>query len=504
MPSWIDYGKIRTSYGIVGNAPQAYAANMAYTFGRAPGWSYNQVPADLGNESLRPETTKEFEAGLESRFLKNRIGLEVNYYNKKITDMLLQTSLAPSSGSSTMWVNSGSMSNKGWEIAANFTPFDKRDFYMNINTNLGFNRNEILSLVEGINFIETGDFASKVGKNYSYVGRPMGDMYAATNQVVEDGPYKGRNIVNASGQYVMTNDYQLIGNAMPKCVGGLGFNYKWNMGWMNDMLLYMSLDPIYRAFNHDKITFSFFYCFSENFVLPISHDEVVYGKCSLLEKMSGNEEQKFSSYRAFLCYMMAHPGKKLLFMGPELGQWKEWNYETQLDWELLTQERNRRTKDFFKMMNHFYLENSELWEKDLSWEGFEWLVVDDNRNNVIAYARKNKAGDELICIVNFSPVKFEHYRIPVLPYEKYLPIINTDDAVFGREDFGYKEPILTEWIHKGKMDSSICVKLPPRAGLILKASGKLMAKPKAAQNARSKRTRAKLRATRKNKCATSN
>lgn len=224
MPSWIDYGKIRTSYGIVGNAPQAYAANMAYTFGSAPGWSYNQVPADLGNESLRPETTKEFEAGLESRFLKNRIGLEVNYYNKKITDMLLQTSLAPSSGSSTMWVNSGSMSNKGWEIAANFTPFDKRDFYMNINTNLGFNRNEILSLVEGINFIETGDFASKVGKNYSYVGRPMGDMYAATNQVVEDGPYKGRNIVNASGQYVMTNDYQLIGNAMPKCVGGLGFN----------------------------------------------------------------------------------------------------------------------------------------------------------------------------------------------------------------------------------------------------------------------------------------
>ena len=224
MPSWVDYGKIRTSYGIVGNAPQAYAANMAYTFGSAPGWSYNQVPGNLGNEKLRPETTKEFEVGLESRFLKGRIGLEVNYYNKKITDMLLQTSLAPSSGSSTMWVNSGTMSNKGWEVAANFTPFDKRDFYMNINTNLGFNRNEILNLVEGINFIETGDFSSKVGKNYSYVGRPMGDMYAATNKVVEDGPFKGRKIVNSAGQYVMTNEYQLIGNAMPKCVGGLGFN----------------------------------------------------------------------------------------------------------------------------------------------------------------------------------------------------------------------------------------------------------------------------------------
>lgn len=228
LPSWINYGKIRTSYGVVGNAPQAYAANMAYTFGSAPGWSYNQVPASLGNDNLKPETTKEFEVGLESRFWKERIGLEVNYYNKKITDMLLQTSLAPSSGSSTMWVNSGSMRNKGWEIAANISPIDTRDFYMNVNTNLGFNRNTILGLVEGINFIETGDFASKVGKNYSYVGRPMGDMYAATNQVVTEGPYKGRNIVNADGQYVMTNEYQLIGNAMPKCVGGLGLsmNYK--------------------------------------------------------------------------------------------------------------------------------------------------------------------------------------------------------------------------------------------------------------------------------------
>ena len=290
----------------------------------------------------------------------------------------------------------------------------------------------------------------------------------------------------------------------PAEMGGLGFNFKWNMGWMNNVCHYLKMDPFFRKDNHKDLTFNLMFAFSENYVLPISHDEVVHMKGSLVNKMPGVYEDQLRWLKGFYLYMMTHPGKKLLFMGPELGQWKEWNYETQLDWELLTQERNRRTKDFFKMMNHFYLENSELWEKDLSWEGFEWLVVDDNRNNVIAYARKNKAGDELICIVNFSPVKFEHYRIPVLPYEKYLPIINTDDAVYGGEDFGYKEPVLTEWIHKGKMDSSICVKLPPRAGLILKASGKLMAKPKAAQNARSKRARAKLRATRKNKCATSN
>ena len=280
-------------------------------------------------------------------------------------------------------------------------------------------------------------------------------------------------------------------------VGGLGFDYKWNMGWMNNVCHYLKMDPFFRKDNHKDLTFNLMFAFSENYVLPISHDEVVHMKGSLVNKMPGVYEDQLRWLKGFYLYMMTHPGKKLLFMGPELGQWKEWNYETQLDWELLTQERNRRTKDFFKMMNHFYLENSELWEKDLSWEGFEWLVVDDNRNNVIAYARKNKAGDELICIVNFSPVKFEHYRIPVLPYEKYLPIINTDDAVYGGEDFGYKEPVLTEWIHKGKMDSSICVKLPPRAGLILKASGKLMAKPKATPSARNKRARAKLRATQK-------
>ena len=147
MPFWYSYGKFRASYGIVGNAPEAYAANMAYTFGSGPGWSYNQVPNNLGNENLKPEKTKEFEIGIENKFFNNRAGFEVSYYNKKITDMLLKTALAPSSGSETMWVNSGVMSNKGIEISAYGTPIETKDFSLELKTNLGFNKNKIESLV---------------------------------------------------------------------------------------------------------------------------------------------------------------------------------------------------------------------------------------------------------------------------------------------------------------------------------------------------------------------
>ena len=265
----------------------------------------------------------------------------------------------------------------------------------------------------------------------------------------------------------------------PTYSGGLGFNYKWNMGWMNDMLHYISLDPLYRPFNHDNLTFSFFYAFSENFILPISHDEVVYGKASLINKMPGNYEQKFAGDRTFMAYMMAHPGKKLTFMGTEFGQFKEWDYATELDWLLLEYPAHSTLKHFFKELNHFYIENSPMWEIDYSWEGFSWISNDDYTQSVISFRRIDTKGNEIIVVCNFQPVLREDYRIGVPIDGTYSEVFNTDAAEFGGSGISNGTAIVADEIAMHGFPQSVSLTLPPMSVMYFKCvRKKIKRKPK--------------------------
>lgn len=260
--------------------------------------------------------------------------------------------------------------------------------------------------------------------------------------------------------------------------GGLGFNFKWNMGWMNDMLCYCSADPFFRKDMHDKITFSFMYAFSENYILPLSHDEVVHGKCSLISKMPPPYENQFGGLRALYGYMAAHPGKKMLFMGGEFAQFSEWAYQRGLDWMLLDYPAHRQMQAYVKALNHFYLATPQLWEQDTDWRGFEWISHEDNRNNIIAFRRVAKDGSDIVVVVNFSPEEQQEYRIGVPITGTYEEIFTSDKTEFGGSGMANGK-LKTENKPMHGQEQSIVLKIPRFGVLFFKGKARAKRRTKA-------------------------
>lgn len=273
-----------------------------------------------------------------------------------------------------------------------------------------------------------------------------------------------------------STDWPLVSRPIES--GGMGFNYKWNMGWMNDTLKYMSLDPIYRKWNQDKITFSLMYAFSENFVLPLSHDEVVHGKCSLINKMPGDYWQKFAGLRAFFAYWLAHPGKKLLFMGGEFGQFIEWNEADSLDWHLVEQyDKHREMQRCSQALNEFYVNEPAFWQVDFDWGGFEWIDCSDTDHSMVAFVRKPKnpvnkdAVDEVIVVCNFTPEVHNDYRIGVPRPGKYVEVFNTDAREFGGSGVLNGGELIAEAVPWHHRPQSLTLTVPPLAVVYLKPVG---------------------------------
>ena len=255
----------------------------------------------------------------------------------------------------------------------------------------------------------------------------------------------------------------------PTSLGGLGFALKWNMGWMHDMLSYMSKEPVHRKFHHNELTFALMYSFYENFVLPFSHDEVVHGKSSILGRMPGDDWRKFANVRALLGYMFMHPGKKLLFMGIDIGQWSEWDYASALPWDLLAYDRHRTLNDYVRVLNRLYTESPALYELDFEYTGFEWIDFSDADDSIVSFVRRSRQPDDLfVCVFNFTPVPRERYRIGVPVPGFYREIVNSDSELYGGSNMGNLGGLQAEAHPCHGRNQSIEITLPPLSCLVFR------------------------------------
>jgi 1,4-alpha-glucan branching enzyme len=267
-----------------------------------------------------------------------------------------------------------------------------------------------------------------------------------------------------------STDWAMV--SRPTYIGGLGFGMKWDMGWMHDTLDYITKDPIHRKYHHNKLTFRMLYAFSENFVLSLSHDEVVHGKASLLSKMPGDDWQKFANLRLLFSYMFTQPGKKLLFMGDEFGQWREWNHETSLDWHLLQYDRHQALQKLVGDLAHLYRREPALHELDFEWKGFDWIDCNDSLGSVLSYLRRGKSSDDIILVgCNFTPIPRNQYRIGVPRGGYWQEILNSDADIYWGSGLGNKGGLQTENIPHHGQPFSLNITLPPLAAVIFKSPG---------------------------------
>ena len=250
--------------------------------------------------------------------------------------------------------------------------------------------------------------------------------------------------------------------------GGLGFHYKWNMGWMNDFLSYIEHEPVHRKYHHNQLTFSMVYAYSENFIQVFSHDEVVHGKGSMLGKMPGDNWQKFANLRLTYAFQYAHPGKKLNFMGNEFGQFREWNEKQSLDWHLVSWDSHGKLLQMMKVLNHLYKENAPFWEIDHYYTGFEWIWCDDADNSIVSFVRKDDHGNQILCVFNFTPVVRYNYRLGAPTRGKWKEIFNTDSELFGGSNVGNFGEVWTQDVPWQNRDCSLNIKLPPLAAVFFR------------------------------------